>query len=128
MLSDWSRMILKNWVISAGYRLELDSSRVSTDPLIAASGVRSSWLTMPRNLARSRSRSSSGVMSCRVTTTDSTSPSSEKMGVELTWVVTLRPSGAFRTISSACTVSPVISPWARQSPPGVPNPRWPRRR
>ena len=76
-------------------------------------GVRSSWLTMPRNSARSRSSSSSGVMSCRVTTTDSTSPSSERMGVALTRVVTLRPSGASRTISSARTVSPVLSPWAR---------------
>ena len=52
-------------------------------------------------------------MSCRVTTTDSTSPSSEKMGVALTRAVTLRPSGASRTISSARTVSPVISPWDR---------------
>ena len=48
-----------------------------------------------------------------VTTTETTSPSSEKMGVELTRVVTLLPSGAWRTISSARTVSPVISPWAR---------------
>ena len=80
---------------------------------MAASGVLSSWLTMPRNSARSRSRSSRGVRSCRVTTTDSTSPSSEKMGVELTRVVTLRPSGACSTISSARTVSPVLSPWAR---------------
>ena len=36
-------------------------------------GVRSSWLTTPRNSARSRSSSSSGVRSCMVTTTDSTS-------------------------------------------------------
>ena len=35
--------------------------------------VRSSWLTTPRNSARSRSSSSSGVRSCMVTTTDSTS-------------------------------------------------------
>ena len=67
---------------------------------------------MPRNSARSRSSSSSGVMSCRVTTTDSVSPSSERMGVALTRVVTLRPSGAWRTISSARTVSPVLSAWA----------------
>ena len=113
MLSDWSRMIRKNWVISAGSRSEAASSRVSTDPLMAAKGVLSSWLTMPRNSARSRSRSSSGVMSCMVTTTDSTSPSSERMGVALTKVVTLLPSGASSTISSARTVSPVISPWAR---------------
>ena len=60
------------------------------------SGVLSSWLTMPRNSARSRSSSSIGVMSCMVTTTDSTSPSSpssEKMGVALTRVVTLSPVG-----------------------------------
>ena len=30
-------------------------------------------------------------MSCRVTTTDSTSPSSERIGVALTRVVTVRP-------------------------------------
>ena len=51
---------------------------------------------MPRNSARSRSNSSIGVMSCTVTTTDSTSPSSEKRGVELTKVVTLRPSGSLQ--------------------------------
>ena len=77
------------------------------------SGVLSSWLTMPRNSARSRSSSSRGVRSCRVTTTDSVSPSSERMGVALTRVVTLRPSGAWRTISSARTVSLVLSAWAR---------------
>ena len=43
MLSDWSRMILKNWVISAESSSEAASSRVSTDPLMAARGVRSSW-------------------------------------------------------------------------------------
>ena len=48
-----------------------------------------------------------------VTTTDSTSPSSEKMGVALIRVVTLRRSGACRTISSARTVSPVPSALAR---------------
>ena len=84
MFSDWSRMIRKNWVISAGSSAADASSRVSADPLMAASGVRSSWLTMSRNSARSRSSSSIGVMSCMVTTTDSTSPSSEKMGVALT--------------------------------------------
>ena len=35
------------------------------------------------------------------------------MGVAFTRVVTLRPSGAWRTISSACTVSPVLSARAR---------------
>ena len=113
MLSDWSRMIRRNWVISAGSRSGAFSSRVSVEPLMAARGVRSSWLTMPRNSARSRSRSSSGVMSWMEMTTDSTSPSSERMGVALTRAVMLRPSGARSTISSACTVSPVISPWDR---------------
>ena len=57
------------------------------------SGTRSSWLTIPRSSARNRSNSSSGVMSCSVTTTDSTSPSSERMGVAFTNVVNDRPSG-----------------------------------
>ena len=82
---------------------------------MVASGVRSSWLTMPRNSARSRSRSSSGVRSCRVTTTDSTPPSSERMGVALSSAVTLRPSGTRRTISSARTVSPALSSSAMDS-------------
>ena len=45
-------------------------------PLMEVSGTRSSWLTIPKNSARSRASSSWGVMSCTVTTTDSTSPSS----------------------------------------------------
>ena len=68
-------------------------------------GIRSSWLTMPRNSARSRSCSSTAVMSCMATTTDSTSPSPERMGVALSSTVTLRPSGTPMTISSARTVS-----------------------
>ena len=44
-------------------------------------------------------------MSCMVTTTDSTPPSSERMGVALSSTVTLRPLGASITISSARTVS-----------------------
>ena len=106
-------MMRKNWSISAGSRSDAASVSVAAEPLMAASGVRSSWLTMPRNSARSRSNSSIGVMSCMVTTTDSTSPSSERMDVALIRVVTLRPSGAWRTISSARTVSPVLSAWAR---------------
>ena len=73
------------------------------------SGARSSWLTMPRNSARNRSSSSSGARSCMVTTTDSTSPSSDRIGVALTSVVTLRPSGTSSTISSARTVSALLS-------------------
>ena len=114
MESACSPMMRKNWSISAVSRSKAASVSVAADPLMAARGVRSSWLTMPRNSARSRSSSSIGVMSCMVTTTDSTSPPPpEKMGVALTRVVTLRPSGAWRTISSARTVSPVLSPWAR---------------
>ena len=71
---------------------------------MAASGVRSSWLTSPRNSARSRSSSSSGARSCMVTTTAATAPSSPWIGVALTSIDTLRPSGAESTISSARTV------------------------
>ena len=113
MESACSPMMRKNWSISAGSRSDAASVSVTADPLMAASGVLSSWLTMPRNSARSRSSSSSGVRSCMVTTTDSTAPSSDRMGVALTRVVTLRPSGACNTISSACTVSPVTRVWAR---------------
>ena len=77
------------------------------------SGARSSWLTIPRNSARSRSNSSKDVMSCMVTITDSTPPSSVGMGVALMMVVILRPSGTWSTISSARMVSPVLSAWAR---------------
>ena len=42
-----------------------------------------------------------------------TSPSSERMGVALTRVVTVPPPGTSMTISSARTVSPVLSAWAR---------------
>jgi hypothetical protein len=52
-------------------------------------------------------------MSWRVTTTDSTCPSSERMAVALSSTETLRPSGTPMTISSARTVSPVLSAWAR---------------
>ena len=87
--------------------------RVAAEPLMEVSGARSSWLTIPRNSARSRSSSSKGVMSCRVTTKDSISPPSERMGVALTSVVTLRPSGTWMTISSARTVSPVLNACVR---------------
>ena len=79
------------------------------------SGARNSWLTMARNSARSRSWSSSAVMSCRVTTTDSTSPSSERMGVEFNRVATDRPSGTRRTISSARTDSPMLSRYVNEN-------------
>ena len=76
------------------------------------SGICNWWLTMPRNSALSCPSSSSGVMSCKVTTTDSTSPSSERTGVALTRAVRLWPPGASMTISSALTVSPDVRAWA----------------
>ncbi len=107
--STWVLMIRKNCRISAGFSAAGGSNRVVMEPLTEVSGVRSSWLTIARNSARSRSSSSSGVRSCRVTTKVSTSPSSERMGVALSSAVTLRPSGTRRTISSARTVSPALS-------------------
>ena len=70
-------------------------------------------LTMPRNSALRRSTSSSGAMSCRVTTTDSTSPSSDRMGVALSSTVMFRPSGTSITISSASTSSLLLRTSAR---------------
>ena len=61
---------------------------VAAEPLIAASGARGSWLTIPRNSARSLASSSSGVMSCTVATIDAISPSSARIGVAFTRVVT----------------------------------------
>ena len=86
-------MMRKNWRVVAGSEAGEAPSAVAAEPLMEVSGTRSSWLTMPRNSARSRSSSSSGAKSCKVTTTDSTAPSSERIGVALTSVVTLRPSG-----------------------------------
>ena len=88
--------------------------------------VRNSWLTRPRSPARCPSSSSSGVRSCKVTTTDSTSPASERMGVALTRVVTEPTSGTWMTIGSARTVSPVLSACARGNssrPISRPSPR-----
>ena len=94
-------MIRKNSCLSAASNSDADSSNVAADPLIDVSGARSSWLTMPRNSARSRSSSCSGVRSCNVTTTETTSPPSVRIGVAFISVVTLRPSGTESTISSA---------------------------
>ena len=80
-------------------------------------GVLNSWLTTARNSARSRSSSSTSAMSCMVTTTDSTAPWPERMGVALSSTVTLRPSGTRITISSARTVSPVLSSSAMGNSP-----------
>ena len=113
MWSAWVTMMRRNWRISAGSRSDVASSMVVAEPLMEVSGVRSSWLTMPRNSARSRSISSRGVMSCMVTTTDSTPPSSDRMGVALSNTVTLRPPAVSITISSARTVSLVPSASAK---------------
>ena len=91
--SDWSRMMRWNWAISEGCSSPAASSSVSTDPLTAARGVLSSWLTMARNSARSRSCSSRGVRSCRVMTKDSIPPSSPWMGVAFSRARTLGPIG-----------------------------------
>ncbi len=64
---------------------------------------------MARNSVRIRSSSSNGARSCMVTTTDRTSFSAAWIGVTLTSVVTLRPSGTESVISSARTVSPSLS-------------------
>ena len=103
----------KNWSTSARGRAGAAPSTAAAEPLMAASGVRSSWLTSPRNAARWRSSSWSGVRSCMVTTTETTAPSSARIGVPLTSIDTLRPSGTESSNSSARTVSPVPSHCAR---------------
>ena len=70
-------MILKNWSISAASNGVDACSTVAADPLMAARGDRSSWLTIPRNSLRSLSSSSMGVMSWMTATADSISPSLE---------------------------------------------------
>ena len=104
----WS-MMWKNWTISAGPKPPPPPSTVAAEPLMEVRGARSSWLTIPRKSARSRSCSSRGVRSWRVTTKDCNCPSPERMGVALTSTLTLRPSGTRSAISSARTVSPAFS-------------------
>ena len=82
-------MIRKNWRGSAGSTGDEEPSTVAAEPLMVLNGVRSSWLTMPRNSVRSRSSSSSGDMSCMVATTYTASSSTERIGVALTSVVTV---------------------------------------
>ena len=108
MWSACSSMTRKNCSISAGSGTVEALSTVAVEPLMDISGVRSSWLTMPRNSARRRSSSSNGARSCRVTTIDSTVLSRERIGVALTRVVMRRPSGTESVISSARTVSTVL--------------------
>ena len=52
-----------------------------------------------------------------VTTSDTTAPSAERIGVALTSTVTLRPSGTENSISSARTVSALRSSSASESSP-----------
>ena len=101
MWSACPSMMRKNWSISAWGGGGAAPSTVAVEPLIEVSGARSSWLTIPRNSDRCRSSSSSGSRSCMVTTTDTSSPSSEWIGVTLMSVRTLRPSGTDSSISSA---------------------------
>ena len=63
MWSACSSMIRKNCSISAGSGTGAAFSTVAVEPLMEVSGARSSWLTMSRNSARSRSSSSSAVRS-----------------------------------------------------------------
>ena len=112
MWSAWPSMMRKNCCTSAGSSTDDARSTAAAEPLMEVRGARSSWLTMARNSARCSCNSSKGVRSCRVTTTVSTVPSSVGMGVALMMVVTLRPSGTPITISSARTVSPLLSAWA----------------
>ena len=79
------------------------------EPFIVARGVRSSWLTMPKNSARSRSTSCTAVISWMVTTRVSTSPPSVWIGVQFISAETLRPSDTSKTISSARTISPELT-------------------
>ena len=101
MRSACSSMMRKNCSISAGARAAAASSTVAVEPLMAVRGDRSSWLTMPSSSVCSRSAFSMGPRSCRVTTTDSTSPPSPRMGAALTRVRTSRPSGTASTITSS---------------------------
>ena len=59
-------MMRNSWRVSAGSSGNGALCAVAADPLIDVSGARSSWLTIPRNSARSVSIFSSGVMSWMV--------------------------------------------------------------
>ena len=93
MWSAWSRMIRTNWRTTAGSRSATESRIVDADPLMEVRGILSSWLTMARKSARSRSVSSTAARSWRVTMKDSTAPSSPRMGAALSSTVTLLPVG-----------------------------------
>ena len=105
MRSACSSMMRKNCRVSAGPKLCAGPSTVVVEPLMAASGVRSSWLTIPRKSTRIRSSASSGARSCAVATNDRTVPSSAWIGVALSSTRMLPPPGVETTISSARSVS-----------------------
>ena len=105
MCAACSKMMRWNSRISAGSSASDSSSSATAEPVIDVSGVRSSWLTSARNSVRRRSVSSSGARSCMVTTTEPVSGASPGIGVALTSVRTLRPSGTESTTSSERTVS-----------------------
>ena len=71
-------------------------------------GVLSSWLTVDRELGSSRSCSETSAISYRVTTIDSTAPSSVRMGRALSNTVTFGPFGTPMTTSSARTFTAVL--------------------
>ncbi len=105
MRSACSSTMRRNWRSSARSGSREPPSAVAAEPLMAASGALSSWLTRPRNSARERSRASNGARSWIVTTTVSTAPSGERIGVASSSVRTLRPSGTESSTSSARTRS-----------------------
>ena len=110
--SPCSAIMRANWRTTAGSRSSPPLVMAAADPIMEVRGVLSSWLTMARNSARSRSNSSISAMSCMVTITDSTTSPSTAMGVELSSTVALRPSGTSSTIFSALTVSSALNSWA----------------
>ena len=117
MWSACSSMMRKNWTISAGSSAGEAPSTVAAEPLMEVSGARSSWLTMPRNSARRRSSSSTGVRSWRVTTTGPALPWSPPMRPALTSTLTPRPAGPESTISSARSGAPFPSSFSAASRP-----------
>gem|GEM_PF-3452716 len=97
-------MMRMNWRVSARSRSRGAFRSAVVEPLIEASGARSSWLTMPRHSMRRRSSSSSGARSWIVTTTDSTS-SSGRIGVTFTSARMLRPPGRESSTSAPRSLS-----------------------
>ena len=101
MWSAWPSTMRKNCSSSAAGSAGAAPSAAAAEPLMAASGARSSWLTMPRNCARCRSISSNGARSWSVTTTETVLPPGERIGVTLSRTRTARPSDTEISTSSA---------------------------